>query len=318
MAVMNKLLVLALLASCLSSVGCAAEASSTKEQRKRSDAHAGYAAAEEDGDTGRHFAAGLLGVDSDAEATKGEQKYRAVVDGLIAQLDENDEKYFVNLSVELDSGDPERVATATMDLQTKLDAAAKSAKFNQRMNGGAAIPTFSGLKTKDTGGGSTSQLGMCEEGRFGDEKTGPSGALQDLRALPSMSAAGVAQRGLDLVDVQTGKVTPDPESRLGAFEATKGYPPGTVGAAVHVAIGTIYVGMGTYGEEKIGRIFNSPEAKALYDQPVDSPAGAKMAALEHQYWENVRKEDPYSMGGQLGSAFSPAARDWLQKNAFTR
>jgi hypothetical protein len=43
-----------------------------------------------------------------------------------------------------------------------------------------------------------------------------------------------------------------------------------------------------------------------------------MAEIEHRYWENVKKEDPSSAGGRLGSAFSPATRDVLQRQLFRR
>ena len=120
-----------------------------------------------------------------------------------------------------------------------------------------------------------------------------------------------------LEKIDRGELVPDPESRLGAYAATKGYPPGSVGEAVHNAIGTIYIALGNYGEERIGRVFNSAEARALYNHPVDSQAGALMAAIEERYWQNVRAEDAWSPGGQLGSAFSPAVRDFLQRNIFS-
>jgi hypothetical protein len=73
---------------------------------------------------------------------------------------------------------------------------------------------------------------------------------------------------------------PDPESRLGAFYATRGYKSGTVDSAVHRAI---YLAFGTAGEEKIGRVFNSEAATALYNHPVESASGICMAEIEHLY-----------------------------------
>jgi len=93
---------------------------------------------------------------------------------------------------------------------------------------------------------------------------------------------------------------------------------GTVGNSVHNAIGTIYITFANYGQERIGRVFNSPEARALYDQPVASCAGYQMAALEYQYWQDVRAEDAVSPGGNMGSAFNPVARDLLQRHVFDR
>ncbi|MGX7828830.1 hypothetical protein ACTG9Q_27445 [Actinokineospora sp. 24-640] len=74
---------------------------------------------------------------------------------------------------------------------------------------------------------------------------------------------------------------------------------------------------GNYGQEKIGRVFNSPEAKALYNLPVDSWAGRRMAQLEYQYWHNVHVEDPWSPGGQLGASFDTDRRDFLQRKVFS-
>lgn len=128
----------------------------------------------------------------------------------------------------------------------------------------------------------------------------------------------LGSRSTTLQSIDDGTLVPDPESRLGAYAATSGNPPGTVGASVHAAIGTIYGTMGTYGEEKIGRVFNSPEAIALYSQPADSPAGLRMAKLEYQYWSDVAKENPNSAGGELGTMASPNVRDWLQRHLFSQ
>lgn len=163
--------------------------------------------------------------------------------------------------------------------------------------------------------------GAAGPARQGDGRSGVLGALSDaagaLRDVVTPSATA-AQRVAALRAVDRGEVQPPPDSRLGAYAATRGYPRGTVGHAVHNAIGTLYATMGTYGEERIGRVFNSREARALYNQPVNGPAGRRMAALEHRYWESVRREDPLSAGGQLGSMFDPNARDFLQRNVFSR
>lgn len=120
----------------------------------------------------------------------------------------------------------------------------------------------------------------------------------------------------DLRAIDEGRLKPDPDSRLGAYDATKGYKEGTVGHSVHNAIGTIYAALGTTGEEKIGTVFNSPEAKKLYDQPVNSDASKKIAQMEYDYWAKTRKDNPWSVGGFLGTQFGPGTRDWLQKNIF--
>ena len=119
----------------------------------------------------------------------------------------------------------------------------------------------------------------------------------------------------DLRAIDDGSLVPDKNSRLGAYYATKGYERGTVGHSVHNAIGTIYAMLGTAGEEQIGKVFNSPEAKALYDHKVTSSSSRKIASMEVDYWKKMRKEKG-SFGGHLGSVFNPTARDWLQKQMF--
>ena len=157
-------------------------------------------------------------------------------------------------------------------------------------------------------------LGQAD-GRYGDDRTGPTSAARDLLDLPLPTDLPTYLVRLHSVDA--GTLTPDPGSRLGAYAATAGHPEGTVGRAVHVAIGTIYAALGAYGEERVGRVFNSPEAKALLGEPVDSCAGFVVATLEHRYWSDVAAEDPSSAGGNLGAAFNPTVRNWIQSNVFT-
>jgi hypothetical protein len=126
----------------------------------------------------------------------------------------------------------------------------------------------------------------------------------------------VAGRPITLGRIERGTLTPDPNSRLGAYAATVSYPPGSVGYAVHRAIGSIYLSMGTVGEEQIGMVFNSAEARALFDKPLTEQTSRQIAELEYRYWDNARQKNPYSVGGQLGSAFGPDARDRLQRDVF--
>jgi len=167
--------------------------------------------------------------------------------------------------------------------------------------------------------GDIPDLGADENGRYGDDEIGTSGAARDYaKDLPlnplTLSGMVSAQARINVLRrIDAGLLPTDPESRLGAYDATKGYPPGTVGDSVHNAIGTIYATLGNYGQEKIGRVFNSPEVRELYAEPVESDAGKRMAAIEKQYWENVRREDPNSPGGQLGSMFSADGRYKLQR-----
>jgi hypothetical protein len=125
-----------------------------------------------------------------------------------------------------------------------------------------------------------------------------------------------AERPLTLDRIERGTLQPDPGSRLGAYAGTVGYPPGSVGHAVHRAIGSIYLTMGTVGEERIGTVFNSPEAKALFDKPLTRETSRQMAEMEYAYWHRRREENGWSVGGQLGSAFNPTVRDFLQRDVF--
>lgn len=124
-------------------------------------------------------------------------------------------------------------------------------------------------------------------------------------------------RVADLRDVDLGLVTPDPASRLGAYAATRGFPPGTVGFAVHNAIGDIYMLLGTLGQEEIGLVFNNAVARQLFSQSVWSEANRAMATMEYEYWSAVLRSNPDSFGGRAGAAFTPDMRVWLQANVYS-
>lgn len=142
-----------------------------------------------------------------------------------------------------------------------------------------------------------------------DDRTGPSGLWSEMKD----TQPSIAARAANLQAIDKGELVPDPGSRLGAYAATAGYEPGTVGSAAHRAIGGIYMGFGTFGEERIGTVFNSPEAGALFGQSVNGPASGQLAQLEYNYWDAARTADPWSPGGQMGSAFSPGVRDTIQQ-----
>lgn len=132
---------------------------------------------------------------------------------------------------------------------------------------------------------------------------------------PNVVAGRLAQlRAIDRAEL----ICPDPTSRLGAYEATRGYPRGSVGYSVHNAIGDIYMLLGTAGQEQIGVVFNSAAARSLFSQPVSSWANLAMATMEYQYWAAVLADNPNSFGGQAGEAFKPAQRAWLQEHVYSR
>ena len=121
------------------------------------------------------------------------------------------------------------------------------------------------------------------------------------------------KRSRDLEAVRSGKVPVDPRSRLGAYQATLGYAPGTVGYAANKHIGNIYNVLGTSGEDRIGIVFNSPEAQRLLSQPVSGKANRQLAELEYGYWKQQNQRG--TLGGFMGTRFRPGSRAWLQEYA---
>jgi hypothetical protein len=155
----------------------------------------------------------------------------------------------------------------------------------------------------------------------GDHRTGFFGFVEDQATLARVMAsggAGATMRMRTLREVAAGQITPNPESRLGAFAATVGYPEGTVGYSVNRAIGLLYVAFGTYGEERIGTVFNSATARAHYPNRVDGPSTPIIADMEYQYWARVRREDPWAPGPTIATAFDAKTRGWLMREVFGR
>lgn len=267
--------------------------------------------------SGKTLVRGLMGLAATPSSDPSRARAEAMATHVIAVLERAEPGSLDRFSNEMRSKDDKRILTAFVSMRARLTAVTDSPELVAELESdplfaGQLIPastsSFGGHVVVLAPGDGIPDLGRGTDGRFGDSNTGTWGAIKD--------SAGLLAIPGSLRDVDNGTFVPDPESRLGAYAATRGYPPGSVGEAVHNAIGTIYVLLGTYGEEKIGRVFNSPEARALYNQPVESPAGAQMAAIEQRYWSNVAKEDPSSPGGQLGAAFSPTVRDALQRRVF--
>lgn len=300
--------------------GCSNSGSSTDGSGSTPATDRGKTAASRSGES---IARGMLGLpeqpltaDDPADQTTV-KRYEALAGHFFDVLELTQPGSLDHFGTEMASKDADRMVAAWADMRAKLETVSESPQLEKYV---ANDPLFSGLgigtaaypihfaDTPPATGDDIPNLGLGPDGHYGDANQGALGALKDVPGLGAIPAS--------LSDVDSGRYTPDPESRLGAYAATKGYPPGTVGNAVHHAIGTIYVVFGTYGEEKIGRVFNDPAAKALYNDPVDSPSGQRMAQIELRYWNNVAKEDPYSGGGKLGSAFGANFRNWLQQNIF--
>ncbi|MDX2240678.1 MAG: calcium-binding protein [Leptolyngbyaceae cyanobacterium bins.302] len=139
-------------------------------------------------------------------------------------------------------------------------------------------------------------------------------------------------------------------SRRAALEATRRFPPGTVGYGVHAAIQTIssvidssdripeslpFFGGGPIDsnsfDAEIGNYFKRPDIQRLmgrrFDEPGGREANLKVATGEYEYWREVRarswqkisslqfnQEDLSDfIGGSLGAAVPPQTRATLQK-----
>lgn len=246
----------------------------------------------------------------------------AMINHVIAIIDRDEPTAMAEFGAAMKDDSIEVSWSAWEAMRNRMDATVSSGKLDAELRKDAR---FAGLvepasllgglglladqTTYSDGGvcGSIPNLGAVD-GVYGDGKTGAGAAAKDLLGKLDVNP-------LNLLRIDRGELTPDPESRLGAYAATVGYPQGTVGNAVHRAIGGIYIAFGTYGEEKIGRVFNSPEARVLYNQPVESVAGLQMAEAEAQYWRNVMAEDGWSAGGRMGSLFPPELRERIQKAA---
>ena len=269
----------------------------------------------------------------DAHGTAEQRAYAAMVDEVIAEIERRQPGELARIHGDLVSRDPDRAIAAKRRLDETITAAVGSPALASRIDTSVRPRDLvqEGQPLVDAGqelvdGGvqlicapprgpddQLIRLGQVN-GRFGDDRTGFTGRVADIPDLVDTTDL-LLWRTLERID--NGELTPEPETRLGAYAATRGYAPGTVGASVHRAIGTIYLTFGNYGQENIGRVFNSPEARALYDQPVTSCAGQQMAELEYQYWRDVAAEDSWSPGGELGSMFNPTVRDFLQRHVFS-
>lgn len=283
---------------------------------------------------GSDLVRGVVGASQPGATDPGDPSLREAADALVAEMEAESPGRLAQIDADLRSHDGDRVVAAKQLLDRAIAVAASSSAFAGRPAGSLLAQSLHPLGTGGTGGSTPAPLVdagqqlLCEQpkgpdgqplhlgqvnGRYGDDRSGAGGAARDTTDLVDASDILVT-RTLSRVD--SGALTPDPDSRLGAYAAMRGYPAGTVGNAVHNAIGTIYVTFANYGQEKIGRVFNSPEARALYGQPVASCAGLQMAQLEYQYWQDVTSEDGFSPGGRMGSMFNPAVRNLLQTHVF--
>lgn len=102
--------------------------------------------------------------------------------------------------------------------------------------------------------------------------------------LEQATLSHAAERNALLNGVDQNTFGFDPLSRLGAYAATRGYAPGTLGYAVNVSIIEGYFQLGELGAEQMGEFYNSAEAKALYASPANPDTAYALAELERDFW----------------------------------
>ena len=134
----------------------------------------------------------------------------------------------------------------------------------------------------------------------------------DLASLAIAPGFTLGRRAAELIGVRTGLINPPDDSRLGAYEATRGHERGTVGRGANNSIGAIYMLMGTYGQDRIGNVFNSQQAQQTLPHSVRSSANGELARTEFGYWQNQR-DTQGTEGGVMGSLFSPTVREGIQQ-----
>jgi len=202
------------------------------------------------------------------------------------------------------------------------------------VSGGKFWSGFAGAAVGDIGGFSSANLGKTGQllttsigggissaltgGKFVDGMVSSASGLmfnQWQHDLARVMMSTLNGREYDLQLVKEGILVPDPSSRLGAYQATLGYKSGTVGYAANRNIARIYLLFGSSFEENIGTYFNLPASKALFPEPINSPANRLLATGEYNYWKSIRDKNPWSVGGFLGSLFSPDTRTWIQKKS---
>lgn len=247
-------------------------------------------------------------------------EYEAIAHHMFDVIEKKEPGVFDKLGVEVWSNDGPRFIAAWTGMRKRfqdlkndpamLDAVSKDPHF-RRESPGVSTKDWNYQPPND----GIPNIGRGPDGWFGDGRTGPGAAADDLRGLAECGG-NVACRTANLVAIDNKTKQTDPESRLGAYACTAGYPEGSVGRSVHNAIGFIYMALGTYMEEKIGRVFCDPSSIAYYNDPIESDSSVRMGEVEQRYWDNVRMEDDWSAAGKLGAAFSPSVRDWLQKYPF--
>lgn len=149
----------------------------------------------------------------------------------------------------------------------------------------------------------------------GGDPVSPGRRLRERLDLVSLAVAPgltLGRRAAELIGVQTGLINPPDDSRLGAYEATRGHERGTVGRGANNSIGAIYMLLGTYGQDRIGNVFHSDRAQQTLPHSVRSSANGELARTEFGYWENQRNTQG-TEGGVMGSMFSPTVREGIQQ-----
>lgn len=208
----------------------------------------------------------------------------------------------------------------SVQLSRGAQAAAAADQVRSVLNGlgfstGTTARNSSDLGARQRSGGSSGVTSQAGSGRSSSNSTlrNVVNVLDAASILnPVTAPLTIGRRAATLVGVETGMINPERSSRLGAFEATAGNERGTTGRAAHNSIGGIYMLLGNFGEDQIGNVFNSREARQEFGQSLSNGSSRRLAEMEHGYWDRQRQESG-SAGGYMGSAFSPQARDMIQQ-----
>lgn len=108
----------------------------------------------------------------------------------------------------------------------------------------------------------------------------------------------------------------DQYGRLGAMLAAKDFKHDQVGYGVYPSIRLIHLLFGNFGQQHIGRIFNSPEAQAIMKKPRTTENHLELGKMEYDYWiSQLGKGDtfPDELMIKFGAAVNPEWRAFIQE-----
>ncbi len=112
-----------------------------------------------------------------------------------------------------------------------------------------------------------------------------------------------------------GPYNPNGKTRMDAVLATNHCSHGSVGFGVNGCIKMIYIGMRTFGEAEIGKVFCKDKVQKMLNSPSAWPAHQAVANKEVEYWrsiaENPKDWETY-IGSMIATCFNPCSRIQIQ------